>query len=94
LIARDDQSQILHNLEFLRSLAVSSLVSIEPVVRVREILDPELRTKIVAALAQRRGCSAAAIPDWFELDDADFVDLLQDLQAEESAADDEDDPRM
>jgi hypothetical protein len=50
------------------------------VVRIREIIDPELRQKIVEALAQRRGCSAAAIPDWFELDDADFVDLLNDLQ--------------
>lgn len=49
-------------------------------VRIREILDPELREKILAALAERRGCSAAAIPDWFELDDADFVDLLNDLK--------------
>jgi len=64
------------------------------VVRVREILDPELRTRIVAALADRRRCSVAAIPDWFELDDADFVDLLQDIQSEESEADDEEDPRM
>jgi hypothetical protein len=64
------------------------------VIRIREILDPELRTKIVAALAERRGCSAASIPDWFELDDADFVDLLQDLNASEADADLEDDPRM
>ncbi|HWE01680.1 MAG TPA: hypothetical protein VG326_04660 [Tepidisphaeraceae bacterium] len=49
-------------------------------VRIREILDPELRRRIVVALAERRGCSAAAIPDWFELDDADFVDLLNDLR--------------
>lgn len=48
-------------------------------VRIREILDPELRNRIVAALADRRGCSVAAIPEWFELDDADFVDLLNDL---------------
>ena len=49
-------------------------------IRIREIVDPELRGKIVAALAQRRGCSVASIPDWFELDDADFVDLLDDLK--------------
>ena len=61
-------------------------------VRIREILDPELRAKIVTALAERRGCSPAAIPDWFELDDADFVDLLNDLS--DSQADLEDDPRM
>jgi len=62
-------------------------------VRLREITDPELRERIRGALADRRGCSAAAIPDWFELDDADFVDLLNDLQG----SDDDDlprDPRM
>jgi hypothetical protein len=64
-------------------------------IRIREILDPELRTKIVAALAIRRGCLASAVPEWFELDDADFVDLLQDIRADEENADaDVDDPRM
>ncbi len=63
------------------------------VVRIREILDPDLRRKVVDALAARRDCSAAAIPDWFELDDADYVDLLNDIQeAEHPQADD--DPRM
>lgn len=57
-------------------------------IRIREILDPELRQKIVAALADRRGMSAAAIPDWYELDDADFVDLLNDIRGEEEDADD------
>lgn len=61
-------------------------------VRIREIVDPELRQRIVAALAERRGCSTASIPEWFELDDADFVDLLDDLKEESSA--DQDDPRM
>ena len=64
-------------------------------IRIREIVDPDLRQKIVAALADRRGMSAAAIPEWFELDDADFVDLLNDLRGDA----DEDgvelhDPRM
>jgi hypothetical protein len=49
-------------------------------IRIREIGDPDLRAKIVEALAARRGMSVAAIPDWFELDDADFVDLLNDLK--------------
>lgn len=49
-------------------------------IRIREIVDPELRRKIIDALAERRGMSAAAIPEWFELDDADFVDLLNDLK--------------
>lgn len=49
-------------------------------IRIREISDPELRQHILALLAQRRGCSVAAIPQWFELDDADYVDLLQELK--------------
>jgi hypothetical protein len=52
-------------------------------IRIREIMDPELRQRIVTALADRRGVSAAAIPDWFELDDLDYVDLLNDLKEEE-----------
>ena len=63
-------------------------------VRIREILDPELRQRIVSALAERRGCSDAAIPDWFELDDADFVDLLDDIREQESVGSDEEDPKM
>jgi hypothetical protein len=61
-------------------------------VRIREIDDPELRERIRTALAERRGCSAAAIPDWFELDDADFVDLLNDLKGQ-GEQDWDDDPR-
>jgi hypothetical protein len=49
-------------------------------IRIREILDPDLKQKVLAALADRRGCSVAAIPEWFELDDLDFVDLLNDLK--------------
>ena len=62
-------------------------------IRIREILDPDLRERVRAALAERRGMSAAAIPDWYELDDADFVDLLNDLRPH-SAQDDLKDPRM
>lgn len=61
-------------------------------IRIREIIDPELRQKIVGALAERRGCSVASIPDWFELDDLDFVDLLNDLK--ESDLEGPDDPKM
>ena len=62
-------------------------------IRIREILDPELKSKIVAALADRRGMSAAAIPEWYELDDADYVDLLNDIKENESPRAWEDDPR-
>jgi hypothetical protein len=64
-------------------------------IRIREIADPDLRRRIVDALAERRGMSAAAIPDWFELDDLDYVDLLNDLKEAESGEDDSRrDPRM
>lgn len=46
-------------------------------------MDPELRQRIISALADRRGVAAAAIPDWFELDDMDYVDLLNDLKEQE-----------
>lgn len=63
-------------------------------IRIREILDPDLRRRIVEALAERRGCSVAAIPAWFELDDADYVDLLNDLKENERPIEPEEDPRM
>jgi hypothetical protein len=62
-------------------------------IRIREILDPDLRRQIVEKLAEQRGTSVAAIPDWFELDDADYVDLLVDLR-EEDEMQREYDPRM
>ncbi len=52
-------------------------------IRIREIRDRELRDRIVAALAERRGVTTAAIPDWFELDDLDYVDLLNDLKEQD-----------
>ena len=66
-------------------------------IRIREILDPELRQRVVRALAERRGMSPAAIPDWFELDDADLVDLLNDLDERRRPGDEDlspPDPRM
>ena len=52
-------------------------------IRIAHISDPELKAKMIAALAARRGMSPAAIPEWFELDEADFVDLLNDLRDQE-----------
>ena len=60
-------------------------------IRIREIADEELKRRVIRALADRRGLSPAAVPEWYELDDADFVDLLNDLrdqEAGESFADD------
>jgi hypothetical protein len=49
-------------------------------IRITHIADPELKAKVVAALAERRGMSVGMIPEWFELDEADFVDLLNDIR--------------
>jgi hypothetical protein len=73
---------------------VEPRISYKPLmVRIREIVDPELKRRVLDALAQRRGCSVASIPEWFELDDADFVDLLNDLKADQEG-EPEDDSRM
>ena len=61
-------------------------------IRIAHISDPELKQKVIAALAERRGMSPAAIPEWFELDEADFVDLLNDLRDQEN--EDREDFRM
>ena len=64
-------------------------------IRIREITDPDLRRRIVEALAERRGMSPASIPEWFELDDLDYVDLLNDLRdAEDGREEDGRDSRM
>jgi hypothetical protein len=62
--------------------------------RLREINDPELREKVRAALAERRGMTIAGIPDWWELDDMDYVDLLNEIRDAENPRSDIDDPRM
>jgi hypothetical protein len=62
-------------------------------IRIREITDPDVRERIRAALAERRGMSVAAVPDWFELDDMDYVDLLNELRESEEIRS-EYDPRM
>ena len=63
-------------------------------IRIREIVDPDLRRRITEVLAEQRGMPAAALPDWYELDDLDFVDLLNELKERESPTDPEYDPRM
>ena len=62
-------------------------------IRIRHIADPELKRKVLEALAERRGMSVASIPEWFELDDADYVDLLNDIKDAENPTADSDDPR-
>ena len=61
-------------------------------IRIREIIDPDLKRRIIEALAARRGVSPGMIPDWFELDDLDFADLLNDLREQEEGRKDTEPP--
>lgn len=64
-------------------------------IRIRHITDPELKQRVIEKLAEFRGMSPASIPEWFELDDADYVDILNAIRDEDEGKDDEiDDPRM
>jgi hypothetical protein len=60
----------------------------DTMIRIREISDPDLKQRIVAKLAEQRGLLAGAVPEWFELDDADFVDLLNDLRDDQTGGGD------
>jgi hypothetical protein len=53
-------------------------------VRVRHILDPDLKAKVLEVLSDWRGLAPSAIPEWFELDDHDFSDILAEIKARES----------
>ena len=63
-------------------------------IRIRHIQDPDLKRKVVEKLADARGLSPAAVPEWYELDDADFVDLLNDIRDDEGGLADPDDDRL
>jgi len=45
-------------------------------IRLREIDDLELREQVRSMIASDRDMPASAIADWWELDDADFSDIL------------------
>lgn len=61
-------------------------------VRVRHILDPDLKRKVCEVLADWRGFAPAAVPEWFELDDADYVDVLNEIKRREQGLQDDEEP--
>ena len=63
-------------------------------VRIREIVDPELRRRVLEVLGRDRGCVPSMIPDWFELDDADYSDILIRISKGEEDEESPDDDRM
>ena len=63
-------------------------------IRIREIADPDLKARVIAKLAEWRGLPVGKVPEWFELDDADYVDLLHALDEEDREGAPDHDPRM
>jgi len=53
-------------------------------IRIYHIADDELKQRVINKLAEYRGCDPSGIPDWFELDDADYSEILIELRAEET----------
>jgi hypothetical protein len=45
-------------------------------IRLRYISDPDLRERIRAIIAEARGMSPSQIGDWWELDDAEYSEIL------------------
>lgn len=64
-------------------------------IRVRHILDEELRRKVCEVLAEWRGFpgGAAGVPEWFELDEADYVDVLNEIRRREEGGGEEDEDK-
>lgn len=59
-------------------------------IRIRHIDDPELKAKVIAKLTEWRGLTP---PEWFEMDDADYVDVLNAIRDEENLSSGLEDPR-
>lgn len=51
-------------------------------IRLREIPDERLREQVRQKIAAAREMLPVEIPDWWELDDADFSEILIELRAE------------
>jgi len=59
-------------------------------IRIRHIDDPELKAKVIAKLLEWRGIT---VPEWFEMDDADYVDVLKAIEEDETPPTQEHDSR-
>ena len=59
-------------------------------IRLREIDDEQLRERVRAKIAESRGMLPGEIADWWELDDADFSEILINLRYEDEGRVDDD----
>lgn len=60
--------------------------------RVGDIADPELKRKVCEVLAEWRGFAVGGVPDWFELDDADYVEVLNEVRRRELGLREDEEP--
>ena len=58
-------------------------------IRLREIEDEQLRERVRQKIAESRGMQPGEIADWWELDDADYSEILIDLRFEDEGGTDE-----
>ena len=58
-------------------------------IRLLHIDDAALRERVRVKIAESREMESAHIPDWFEMDDADFSAILIELRYEDEGAADE-----
>ena len=61
-------------------------------IRILHIQDLELRRKVEEVLSDWRGFPGGIVPDWFELDDADYVDILNEIRRRESGLREDEEP--
>jgi len=48
-------------------------------IRIDQIIDPVLQKRVIEALARRQGVQPEDVPRWYEMDDADYSQLLLEL---------------
>ena len=63
-------------------------------VRIREILDADLKAKVLRKLGEWRGTDPGTIPEWFELDDGDYSEILIAIRQDEDGEIDDYDARV
>ncbi|MFN4242304.1 MAG: hypothetical protein ACK4PI_03600 [Tepidisphaerales bacterium] len=60
--------------------------------RVSDITDPELKRKVCEVLAEWRGFTVSGVPEWYELDDADYVEVLNEVRRREMGLREDEEP--
>lgn len=64
---------------FLRAHVGRLAGTIAGMIRIDQIIDPVLQKRVIEALARKQGMQPEDIPHWYEMDDADYSQLLLEL---------------